>query len=142
MKMCHINAGIHPGTAGNPKAMPGNSQGTSGSPTGIAAPAGSPTEGVKKKLPEIKATPEATIPLTDTPPTPTDTPPPATNIPDPAAPAEKPSDNPVASKWSNVPNLMVPSLAGTKPGGETDERSEERRVGKECVSTCRSRWSP
>src|SRR3546814_946028 len=28
-------------------------------------------------------------------------------------------------------------LAGA---GET--RSEERRVGKECVSTCRSRWSP
>src|SRR3546814_3655170 len=32
-------------------------------------------------------------------------------------------------------------------GGEADEarhlvRSEERRVGKECVSTCRSRWSP
>src|SRR3546814_13345791 len=24
----------------------------------------------------------------------------------------------------------------------TNERSEERRVGKECVSTCRSRWSP
>src|SRR3546814_5737330 len=24
---------------------------------------------------------------------------------------------------------------------EGDERSEERRVGKECVSTCRSRWS-
>src|SRR3546814_4463652 len=23
-----------------------------------------------------------------------------------------------------------------------DERSEERRVGKECVSTCRSRWAP
>src|SRR3546814_12937811 len=23
-----------------------------------------------------------------------------------------------------------------------DDRSEERRVGKECVSTCRSRWSP
>src|SRR3546814_11375473 len=22
------------------------------------------------------------------------------------------------------------------------DRSEERRVGKECVSTCRSRWSP
>src|SRR3546814_20258844 len=22
------------------------------------------------------------------------------------------------------------------------ERSEERRVGEECVSTCRSRWSP
>src|SRR3546814_11348512 len=25
---------------------------------------------------------------------------------------------------------------------EQDLRSEERRVGKECVSTCRSRWSP
>src|SRR3546814_18792992 len=24
----------------------------------------------------------------------------------------------------------------------TFKRSEERRVGKECVSTCRSRWSP
>ena len=23
-----------------------------------------------------------------------------------------------------------------------DRRSEERRVGKECVTTCRSRWSP
>src|SRR3546814_10934070 len=26
--------------------------------------------------------------------------------------------------------------------GRLVERSEERRVGKECVSTCRSRWSP
>src|SRR3546814_1709064 len=26
--------------------------------------------------------------------------------------------------------------------GALRERSEERRVGKECVSTCRSRWSP
>src|SRR3546814_5236504 len=26
--------------------------------------------------------------------------------------------------------------------GAGDERSEERHVGKECVSTCRSRWSP
>src|SRR3546814_12743108 len=25
---------------------------------------------------------------------------------------------------------------------DIDGRSEERRVGKECVSTCRSRWSP
>src|SRR3546814_4212012 len=31
-----------------------------------------------------------------------------------------------------------------KLGGMGDDviRSEERRVGKECVSTCRSRWSP
>src|SRR3546814_10129401 len=26
--------------------------------------------------------------------------------------------------------------------GDGRKRSEERRVGKECVSTCRSRWSP
>src|SRR3546814_1193236 len=26
--------------------------------------------------------------------------------------------------------------------GRPRQRSEERRVGKECVSTCRSRWSP
>src|SRR3546814_17752652 len=26
--------------------------------------------------------------------------------------------------------------------GETSPRSEERRVGKECVSKCRYRWSP
>src|SRR3546814_4687130 len=26
--------------------------------------------------------------------------------------------------------------------GPTGSRSEERRGGKECVSTCRSRWSP
>src|SRR3546814_11149061 len=26
--------------------------------------------------------------------------------------------------------------------GTAWNRSEERRVGKECVSTCRSRWSP
>src|SRR3546814_14405897 len=25
---------------------------------------------------------------------------------------------------------------------QSRKRSEERRVGKECVSTCRSRWSP
>src|SRR3546814_7053412 len=38
---------------------------------------------------------------------------------------------------------------GRNPGGAhrradlvVRTRSEERRVGKECVSTCRSRWSP
>src|SRR3546814_15873155 len=28
------------------------------------------------------------------------------------------------------------------PASGVPKRSEERRVGKECVSTCRSRWSP
>src|SRR3546814_3624248 len=32
---------------------------------------------------------------------------------------------------------------GEKDGAKSEKaRSEERRVGKECVSTCRSRWSP
>src|SRR3546814_1423726 len=30
----------------------------------------------------------------------------------------------------------------TRPVRKLQFRSEERRVGKECVSTCRSRWSP
>src|SRR3546814_6952313 len=29
-----------------------------------------------------------------------------------------------------------------RPPARVATRSEERRVGKECVSTCRSRWSP
>src|SRR3546814_3611893 len=29
-----------------------------------------------------------------------------------------------------------------KEAGPNSRRSEERRVGKECVSTCRSLWSP
>src|SRR3546814_11533220 len=32
-------------------------------------------------------------------------------------------------------NIALKTIEGTA-------RSEERRVGKECVSTCRSRWSP
>src|SRR3546814_15092668 len=42
--------------------------------------------------------------------------------------------------------VITPDLPGM--GGNEAElrgvtlRSEERRVGKECVSTCRSRWSP
>src|SRR3546814_1887412 len=34
------------------------------------------------------------------------------------------------------------ALAGCDAAQRPDDRSEERRVGKECVSTCRSRWSP
>src|SRR3546814_12719742 len=35
----------------------------------------------------------------------------------------------------------IPAL-NIDPGDEVVNRSEERRVGKECVSTCSSRWSP
>src|SRR3546814_15225938 len=34
------------------------------------------------------------------------------------------------------------SSHSTSPEEKWPLRSEERRVGKECVSTCRSRWSP
>src|SRR3546814_16971936 len=37
---------------------------------------------------------------------------------------------------------LVWGLAAPFSGAVADRRSEERRVGKECVSTCRSRWSP
>src|SRR3546814_5182627 len=36
-------------------------------------------------------------------------------------------------------NLRRPATGGIQ---RRRWRSEERRVGKECVSTCRSRWSP
>src|SRR3546814_17754551 len=40
-----------------------------------------------------------------------------------------------------APTVRMP---GFRPGKVPPNliRSEERRVGKECVSTCRSRWSP
>src|SRR3546814_5720397 len=53
-----------------------------------------------------------------------------------------------------VTNIIEHGYAELPPGNATIEmtlevtsdtfrmRSEERRVGKECVSTCRSRWSP
>src|SRR3546814_14537428 len=42
----------------------------------------------------------------------------------------------------NALYYYYPGAGGDTQGGEVDYRSEERRVGKECVSTCRSRWSP
>src|SRR3546814_16836566 len=47
--------------------------------------------------------------------------------------------------WSSVPDneLIDTAIAGNLRDPKVMERrSEERRVGKECVSTCRSRWSP
>src|SRR3546814_20725613 len=40
-----------------------------------------------------------------------------------------------------VPGEMAVDVVDRLEAIEVD-RSEERRVGKECVSTCRSRWSP
>src|SRR3546814_12987878 len=39
------------------------------------------------------------------------------------------------------PGLTV-RLLDDASGEKNEWRSEERSVGKECVSTCRSRWSP
>src|SRR3546814_13107425 len=42
--------------------------------------------------------------------------------------------------------LLAPDRLRREPPLEflelLDDRSEERRVGKECVGTCRARWSP
>src|SRR3546814_19242210 len=37
---------------------------------------------------------------------------------------------------------VPPVYSALKVDGKRAYRSEERRVGQECVSTCRSRWSP
>src|SRR3546814_999053 len=43
----------------------------------------------------------------------------------------------------SIPMAPTPTTCSTAIGARRwARRSEERRVGKECVSTCRSRWSP
>src|SRR3546814_12593774 len=45
--------------------------------------------------------------------------------------------------WLLLPALATPRLTlAIIVAAIVKARSEERRVGKECVSTCRSRWSP
>src|SRR3546814_15209090 len=44
-------------------------------------------------------------------------------------------DNPCADRAATFTNREAQTLVH-------GDRSEERRVGKGCVSTCRSRWSP
>src|SRR3546814_17801356 len=53
----------------------------------------------------------------------------------------------IEGRFSEMEHLLkecgVTSVSGvTLDIGVSSMRSEERRVGKECVSTCRSRWSP
>ena len=52
-----------------------------------------------------------------------------------------------ATATINKADLMAPPVAESLQTrsmfiGLVGVRSEERRVGKECVSLCRSRWSP
>src|SRR3546814_14463763 len=69
-----------------------------------------------------------------------------------AVPAAVAAPQDAAPDADEMPDVGATSGAGTAPGAEpeaepdassdgTPIRSEERRVGKECVSTCRSRWS-
>src|SRR3546814_18951131 len=45
-------------------------------------------------------------------------------------------------KWAAENERIMKQWPSAETGAETaPSRSEERRVGKECVSTCRSRWS-
>src|SRR3546814_12622104 len=44
-------------------------------------------------------------------------------------------------EFSARENVMIPQMVAGLSAAEAG-RSEERRVGKECVSTCRSRCSP
>src|SRR3546814_5472643 len=48
----------------------------------------------------------------------------------------------VGLKGNLAPEGAIVKVAGMKNLKFRGPRSEERRVGKECVSTCRSRWSP
>src|SRR3546814_16728205 len=60
-------------------------------------------------------------------------------------------DTMIRAAWTN--SVVRPTYGQLAPGSVIDgndaefgnpdlKRSEERRVGKECVSTCRSLWSP
>src|SRR3546814_10849026 len=49
----------------------------------------------------------------------------------------------VAAGAKSMPRELTDTITMINdPAAPEAERSEERRVGKECVSTCRSRWSP
>src|SRR3546814_6501609 len=60
----------------------------------------------------------------------------------PAVPTRKTA----GQRWFSRPGdrrcSRLRGAAGRNLGEDLGGRSEERRVGKECVSTCRSRWSP
>src|SRR3546814_5276662 len=62
-------------------------------------------------------------------------------------PVAIPRPTPAIHEWGCgtifCPRSKYASSVTAQDGGMTTQtRSEERRVGKECVSTCRSRWSP
>jgi hypothetical protein len=71
------------------------------------------------------------------PPSPAPSPPPPSPAPKPPPPSPNPSPPPPSPAPSPPPPSPAPSPPPPNPS-----RSEERRVGKECDTGCRSRWSP
>src|SRR3546814_11869650 len=70
-------------------------------------------------------------------------------IPEPVTVAANSQRQVALLERSDVPIVIVyrqdvgsEGREGATPVVTARNRSEERRVGKECVSTCRSRWSP
>src|SRR3546814_12817540 len=49
---------------------------------------------------------------------------------------------PVAELYGETMKALGELAIEVEIDARPNERSEERRVGKECVSTCRCRWSP
>src|SRR3546814_21167877 len=62
--------------------------------------------------------------------------------PPPIAAGPDPHHRFVAQTGANPPMCSQTEPQSLPPSQASTCRSEERRVGKECVSTCRSRWSP
>src|SRR3546814_3576023 len=56
--------------------------------------------------------------------------------------AEGFANNIVHTGFDGPSHLLLEHVPQQALGTSVRRRSEERRVGKECVSTCRSRWSP
>src|SRR3546814_14643359 len=54
----------------------------------------------------------------------------------------KQDEAPTPAPGPRVDPGAIVIVGGGAAGFAAAQRSEERRVGKECVSTCRSRWSP
>src|SRR3546814_16620975 len=54
----------------------------------------------------------------------------------------EPQRGALKGEFPNNPKIDAEKPLFTITKANMAKRSEERRVGKECVSTCRSRWSP
>src|SRR3546814_18824512 len=70
------------------------------------------------------------------------TPPPQNTHPQPNPNLTMAPSAPTVALPANDVVLVIANIVAVIVTQTISMRSEERRVGKECVSTCRSRWSP